>query len=80
MNYYINLCPTDCDDIENLNLDIPSQHMDPILELARELSYEKNIALQKSVSELFKQSFKILMEKSYERKNRKVAKRRGRYC
>ena len=79
MNHYINLCPPECEDIENLNIDIPSHYMDGVLDLARELSYEKNITLRKSMSELFKESFKTLMEKSYERKNRKAAKRGGRY-
>lgn len=79
MNHYLNLCPPECEDVENLNLDIPSHYMEEILVLARELSYEKNIALRRSVKELFNQSFKILMEKSYERKNRKTAKWGGRY-
>lgn len=78
MNYYVNLCPPGCDDVENLNIDVPSQYMDDVLILARDLAYEKNITLRKAISELFKESYKTLMEKSYERKNRKTTKRRGR--
>jgi len=78
MNYYVNLCPPGCDDTENLNLDVPSQYIFDILFLARDLAYEKNISLRKAIGELFKESYKTLMEKSYERKNRKVGKRRGR--
>ena len=44
-------------------------------------SYEQArgcIELRKAIGELFRQSYKTLMEKSYERKNRKNAKWRGR--
>jgi hypothetical protein len=75
MNHYINLCPPQCEDIENLNIDIPSHYMDEILILARDLADERNINLRKAVGELFRESYKTLMEKSYERKNRKTAKR-----
>lgn len=79
MNHYINLCPPECEDVENLNLDIPSHYMDDILFLARDLADQKNIHIRKALGELFKESYKTLMEKSYERKNRKNAKRGGRY-
>lgn len=78
MNYYVNLCPPETDDVENLNIDVPSRYMDEILILARDLADERNIDLRKAISELFKQSYKTLMEKSYERKNRKNAKWGGR--
>ena len=66
MNHYINLCPPECEDIENLNMDIPSHYMDDILFLARDLADQKNIHVRKALGELFKQSYKTLMEKSYE--------------
>lgn len=78
MNYYVNLCPPEIDDVENLNIDVPSRYMDEILSLAKDLADERNIELRKAISELFRQSYKTLMEKSYERKNRKNAKWRGR--
>ena len=52
--------------------------MDEVLSLAKDLAEERNIELRKAIGELFRQSYKTLMEKSYERKNRKNAKWRGR--
>jgi len=48
MNYYVNLCPPETDDVENLNIDVPSRYMDEILILARDLADERNIDLMES--------------------------------
>jgi hypothetical protein len=78
VNYYINCAPRGTDDYESVTLDIPTSDVEEILYLARTLSEEKNITARKAFGDVVRGVYYQLMEKNYDRKNRKNAQRRGR--
>lgn len=75
MNYYVNCTPRGTDEYENICLDIPTSDMEEVLYYARVLSDEKNISSRKAFGDLVKGVFNQLMEKNYDRKNRKNRRR-----
>ena len=78
MNHYINCTPRGTEEYESITLDIPTEHVDEILFYARTISDEKNITARRAFGEVVRGVYYQLMEKNYDRKNRKNAKRRGR--
>ena len=78
MNVYVNLCPHYNEKSETLTVDVPPEYMDEFSQMVHILADEKNISARRSFTDLVKTSFNTLMEKDYERKSRKNAKRRGR--
>ncbi len=78
MNMYVNLCPAYTEKSETLTVDIPPDQMDEFMQYVHILSEEKNINARRAFTDLIKESYYTLMEKDYERKGRKNAKRRGR--
>lgn len=78
MNHYINCTPRGTEEYESITLDIPTEHVDEILFYARTISDEKNITARRAFGEVVRGVYYQLMEKNYDRKNRKNAQRRGR--
>ena len=78
MNMYVNLCPPYTEESETLTLDIPPEQMDMFMEYVHVLAHEKNITARRAFTDMVKDTFGQLMDKEYDRKNRKNAKRRGR--
>lgn len=78
MNMYVNLCPAYTNQSETLTVDIPTDEMDSFMQLVHILSEEKNISARRAFTDMVRYTFDNLMEKDYERKSRKNAKRRGR--
>jgi len=75
MNHYVNLCPPYCETSDTLTVDIPTEYMDDFLRLVYALADEQNVTPRKAFGEMVKYTYYNLMEKTYERKNRKNAKR-----
>ena len=78
MNMYVNLCPAMSEKKDTLTVDIPPEYTDEFNQMVHILSEEKNITARRAFVDLVKTTFDNLMEKDYERKGRKNAKRRGR--
>ena len=78
MNHYINCTPRGTEEYESITLDIPTEHVDEILFYARTIADEKNITARKAFGDVVRGVYYQLMEKNYDRKNRKNAQRRGR--
>ena len=79
MNMYVNLCSkTYAEKTETLTLDVPPDMMDTFMQYVHVLAEEKNISARRAFQTWCKGTYEQLMEKDYERKNRKNAKRRGR--
>jgi len=79
MNMYVNLCHRYNEKAETLTVDIPPEYTEEFMQMVHILAEEKNISARRSFTDLVKTTFNQLMEKDYERKGRKNAKRRGRY-
>jgi hypothetical protein len=76
MQFYYNLNPPGYEGESDLvTLEAPTEVMDVLFTYAKEISDSKNIHHNKAVRDLIQQSVKTLMEKNYERKNRKTKKR-----
>jgi hypothetical protein len=76
MQFYYNLNPPGYEGESDLvTLEAPTEVMDVLFTYAKEISDAKNIHHNKAVRDLIQQSVKTLMEKNYERKNRKTKKR-----
>lgn len=77
MNHYVNLCPPhqSLEASDTVTLDIPTEYVDEFLRMSYTLSDEHNITARKAFAELVRHSYSILLEKTYERKSRKNAKR-----
>lgn len=76
MQFYYNLNPPGYEGESDLiTLEAPAEVMDILFTYAKEISDTKNIHQNKAVKDLIQQSVKTLMEKNYERKNRKIKKR-----
>ena len=59
-------------------MDIPTSDVEDFLYYVRLLADERNISSRRAFGELVKGVYQQLMEKEYDRKRRKNAKRRGR--
>lgn len=76
MQFYYNLNPPGYDGESDLvTLEAPTEVMDILFTYAKQISDSKNVHHNKAVKDLIQQSVKTLMEKNYERKNRKAKKR-----
>ncbi len=78
MNMYVNLCTAYTEKSDTLTVDIPPEYTDEFNQMVHVLAEEKNITARRAFVDLVKNTFDNLMEKDYERKGRKNAKRRGR--
>lgn len=78
MNMYVNLCPPYTEKSETLTLDIPPEEMDIFMQYVHVLADQKNVSARKAFTDMVKSTYDQLMEKDYDRKNRKNVKRRGR--
>ena len=78
MNMYVNLCTGKEERKDTLTVDIPPVYTDEFNQMVHILAEEKNITARRAFVDLVKTTFDNLMEKDYERKGRKNAKRRGR--
>jgi len=63
---------------ETLTLDVPPDQMDMFMQYVHVIAEEKNITARRAFLDMVQGTYEQLMEKDYERKNRKNAKRRGR--
>ena len=79
MNMYVNLCQGTASKKDTLTVDLPPEYTDEFNQMVHILSQEKNITARRAFVDLVRNTFDNLMEKDYERKGRKNAKRRGRY-
>ncbi len=78
MNMYVNLCPAQSEKKDTLTVDIPPEYTDEFNQMVHILAEEKNITARRAFVDMVKHTFDNLMERDYERKSRKNAKRRGR--
>jgi len=78
MNMYVNLCQGTASKKDTLTVDLPPEYTDEFNQMVHILSQEKNITARRAFVDLVRNTFDNLMEKDYERKGRKNAKRRGR--
>ena len=78
MNMYVNLCSSTNEKKDTLTVDLPPEYTDEFNQMVHILSQEKNITARRAFVDLVRNTFDNLMEKDYERKGRKNAKRRGR--
>lgn len=74
MNHYVNCTPRLCEDYESITLDVPTEHVEEMLYLSRLLADEKNITARKAFVDLVRGVYYKLIEKNYDRKNRKTRK------
>jgi hypothetical protein len=75
MNYYVNCTPKNCQEYESVTLDVPTEDAETILYYARVLADEKNITARKALGDIVRDVYEKLLEKNYDRKNRKNRKR-----
>lgn len=76
MQFYYNLNPAGYEGESDLvTLEAPAEVMDILFTYAKEITDTKNIHQNKAVKEIIQQSVKLIMEKKYDRKNRKIKKR-----
>ena len=78
MNMYVNLCTAYTEKSDTLTVDIPPEYTDEFNQMVHVLAEEKNITARRAFVDLVKYTFDNLMERDYDRKSRKNAKRRGR--
>tara|TARA_B100000287_G_scaffold288247_1_gene271654 strand:- start:2193 stop:2435 length:243 start_codon:yes stop_codon:yes gene_type:complete len=78
MNHYFNCTPRGTEEYESITIDVPTEHVEEVLYYVRTISDEKNITARKAFSDVVRGVYYQLMEKNYDRKNRKNAQRRGR--
>ena len=78
MNMYVNLCQGTASKKDTLTVALPPEYTDEFNQMVHILSQEKNITARRAFVDLVRNTFDNLMEKDYERKGRKNAKRRGR--
>ena len=78
MNMYVNLCASTNDKSDTLTVDIPPVYTDEFNQMVHILAEEKNISARRAFVDMVKFTFDNLMERDYERKGRKNAKRGGR--
>ncbi len=78
MNMYVNLCPAYTQKSDSVTMDVPNDMTEYFMQYVYTLSDEKNISARRAFNDMLRYTFDTLMEKDYERKSRKNAKRRGR--
>ena len=78
MNMYVNLCSGKEERKDTLTVDLPPEYTDEFNQMVHILSQDKNISARRAFVDLVKTTFDNLMERDYDRKSRKNAKRRGR--
>ena len=78
MNMYVNLCSSTNEKRDTLTVDIPPVYTDEFNQMVHILAEEKNISARRAFGDMVKYTFDNLMERDYERKGRKNAKRGGR--
>ena len=78
MNMYVNLCQGTVSKKDTLTVDLPPEYTDEFNQMVHILSQDKNISARRAFVDLVKTTFDNLMERDYDRKSRKNAKRRGR--
>ena len=78
MNMYVNLCSGKEERKDTLTVDIPPVYTDEFNQMVHILAEEKNITARRAFVDMVTFTFDNLMERDYDRKNRKNAKRRGR--
>ena len=78
MNMYVNLCSGKEERKDTLTVDIPPVYTDEFNQMVHILAEEKNISARRAFGDMVKYTFDNLMERDYERKGRKNAKRGGR--
>ena len=77
-NMYVNLCQGTVSKKDTLTVDLPPEYTDNFNQMVHILAEEKNITARRAFVDLVKYTFDNLMERDYDRKSRKNAKRRGR--
>jgi hypothetical protein len=75
MQYYANLCAPYAEKNATLTIDLPAEDMDQFMELVHILKEEKNLSARRAFTDMVKYTYEHLMQKDYDRKNRKNAKR-----
>ena len=78
MNMYVNLCSGKEQRKDTLTVDIPPVYTDEFNQMVHILAEEKNISARRAFGDMVKYTFDNLMERDYERKGGKNAKRRRR--
>ena len=78
MNIYVNLCSGKEERKDTLTVDIPPVYTDEFNQMVHILAEEKNISARRAFGDMVKYTFDNLMERDYERKGGKNAKRRRR--
>jgi len=78
MNMYVNLCQGTVSKKDTLTVDLPPEYTDEFNQMVHILAEEKNISARRAFVDMVKFTFNNLMERDYDRKSRKNAKRRGR--
>ena len=78
MNMYVNLCQGTVSKKDTLTVDLPPEYTDNFNQMVHILAEEKNLTARRAFVDLVKYTFDNLMERDYDRKSRKNAKRRGR--
>ena len=63
---------------ENINIDVPTSDVEDFLYYVRLLADERNISSRRAFGELVRGVYQSLMEKEYDRQDRK-SRQRGRY-
>ena len=63
---------------ENINIDVPTSDVEDFLYYVRLLADERNISSRRAFGELVKGVYQQLMEKEYDRQDRK-SRQRGRH-
>tara|TARA_B100001996_G_scaffold355661_1_gene318409 strand:+ start:2732 stop:2962 length:231 start_codon:yes stop_codon:yes gene_type:complete len=76
MNVYLNLKPNHHDgESDLLTVDVPSSYTEELLRYVRPIAEEKNVPESRILKDIIKESINEIQRRSYERKNRKNAKR-----
>ena len=78
MNMYVNMCTGTVPKKDTLTIDIPPEYTDEFNQMVHILAQEKNITARRAFVDMVKFTFDNLMERDYERKGGKNAKRRRR--
>ena len=78
MQYYVNCPPRHMREKENINIDVPTSDVEDFLYYVRLLADERNISSRRAFGELGRGVYQQLMEKEYDRQDRK-SRQRGRH-
>ena len=76
MNVYLNLKPNTHDgESDLLTVEVPSAYTEEIMRHVRPIAENKNVPEVRILKDIIKESINEIQRRSYERKNRKNAKR-----